>query len=263
MTALLYADRTYYLRGVGYRIHKQLRGGHAELDYENALVTALEQDSVAFLRQPLYQVEYRNQQIGKYYPDLVLEDGMLQLDLKATPQIIPLHKAQMLSYLAVTQANLGLIMNFGSTEMQYERLPNFLHERVRQFEPPPASADLLFPALTGQVLDALFAVHWTLGPGFLHQIYRRAARIELAHRTINFIYLKELPLRYNGQVIAIKPTRLLNVDGKLLVATLALQQITPTHTEKLRWTMNETGCQLGIIANFYPSRLEIRFLRNP
>ncbi len=66
MPALLHADLTYYLRGVGFKIHKQLRGGHNEIDYENALVAALEKDSVSFLHQPVYRVEYRNQQVGEY-----------------------------------------------------------------------------------------------------------------------------------------------------------------------------------------------------
>lgn len=39
-------------------------------------------------------------------------------------------------------------------------------------------------------------------PGFLSQVYRRASRIELSHCGINYIYLKELPLRYKGQVVS-------------------------------------------------------------
>ncbi len=169
----------------------------------------------------------------------------------------------MLSYLAVTQAELGMIMNFGSTGMQFERLPNFLHDRPRQFTPPILPTELLFPGLASQVLDALFQVHCALGPGFLHQVYRRASRIEFAQHYINFTYLKELPLRYEGQIIATKSTRLFNIDDKLLVATIAVHQIESTHSEKMHWAMNEIGCQLGLIANFYLGSLEVRFFRKP
>ena len=58
-----------------------------------------------------------------------------------------------------------------------------------------------------------------------------------------------------------RPTRLFVVEQKLLVATVALAQITSKHTERLRWAQRETGCPLGLIANFYPSALDLRFYR--
>ena len=44
----------------------------------------------------------------------MLENGKLLLELKAQPSIGPLHKAQTLSYLRVTGADLGMILNFGA-----------------------------------------------------------------------------------------------------------------------------------------------------
>ena len=115
--------------------------------------------------------------------------------------------------------------------------------------------------MTKQVLDALYTVHFAIGPGFWHRVYRRATRIELRHLGVPFVYLRELPLTYDGQVIGMRPTRLLVVDQTLLVATVALDQITATHTEKLRWAQRETGCRLAILANFAPAQLDVRFLR--
>lgn len=261
MTKLLHGELTYYLRGVGFQIHNELGGGHAEADYENALAATLEADAIPFQRQPLYYVYYRHQQIGEYRPDMTLADGALQVDLKATTTIAPLHKAQLLSYLAVTNAELGLIMNFGAASMQYARLPNFLHQRQRHLVKLPVDKTLIHFELTTQVLDALYAVHFVLGPGFFQQVYRRAARIEFTQIGLNFTYLKELPLRYNGQIIATRPTRLFHIEQKLLVAAVALIQITPAYTEKMRWAMHTTGSHLGLIANFYPSQLDVRFLR--
>ena len=171
MAHLLHSDLTYYLRGLGFRIHKTLGGGHPEANYETAVAVGLETDRVPFLRQPTYTVQYRNQQVGEYRPDFTLADGAVQLDLKATPQIALLHKAQMLSYLAVTQAELGLIMNFGARSMQYDRLPNFLSSRQRTPVQRAPDERLIHFALTKQVLDALYTVHFVLGPGFLHQVY--------------------------------------------------------------------------------------------
>ena len=261
MTQLLHKELTYYLRGLGFRIHKALGGGHPEKYYETAVVAGLEADHIPFLHQHTYWITYRNQQIGQYRPDFTLADGAVQLDLKATPQITSLHKAQLLSYLAVTSAELGFIMNFGAKSMQYERLPNFLSGRQRSRVQRPLDPKLLYPELTKQVLDALYTVHFAIGPGFWHKVYRRATRIELAQVGVPFVFLNELPLTYAGQVIGMRPTRLLLVDQKVLLATVALEQITATHTEKLRWAQHETDCRLAILANFAPTQLDVRFLR--
>jgi len=265
MTELLHADLTYKLRGIAFHIHNELRGGHAECVYETALAYALEDAAIPFQQQPVYRVTYREQQVGEYRPDLMLSDNALLVELKATPVIEALHKAQTISYLAVTQADLGLIMNFGASSMQFERIPNFLGQRQMEenLAPAPVSDDLLYPELSARVLDALFHVHRILGAGFLHQVYRRATRIELAHRYIGCTYLKELPLRYNRRLIAMKPTRLFHIEHKMLLATVALKTITSTETERLRWAMNMTHARLGLIANFHGTRLELRFLRNP
>jgi GxxExxY protein len=260
MTNLLHADLTYYLRGAGFHIQNSLGSSHAEKDYEQALVYNLEADRVPFQRQTRYRVLYRGKQIGEYYPDITLGDGKLQLDLKVAPGITNLHKAQLLSYLAVTGAELGFVMNFGAASMQYERLPNFLSQRA-QTPPPQPPPGLLYEVLTTPVLAALHMVHITLGPGFLHQIYRRATRIELAQVGLPFVFLKELPLRYAGHILSTKSTRFFWIEQKLLLATIAVTQVLPAHAAKVRWAMRELGCPLGLIANFYPSQLGIHFLR--
>ncbi len=261
MTELLHADLTYRLRGIGFQIHNALGGGHPEKNYDTALAIAFEAAGIPFLQQPTYLVHYRNQQVGKYRPDYTLANGAVQLDLKAAPAIQPIHQAQLLSYLAVTEAQLGFIMNFGASSMQFARFPNFLQERRR--EPPQFVPDhrLLHFDVSKSILDALYTVHSTLGPGFFHHIYRQATRIELSHVGLNATYFKELPLRYAGEVIDMRPTRLFFVEQKILLATDALRQVQAQHTEKFRWAMREVDCQLGLIANFYPSRLETRFLQ--
>jgi GxxExxY protein len=263
MTELLHANLTYQLRGLAFHIHNELRGGHEEAVYEAALSYALESAGVPFMRQPVYHVAYRNQQVGEYRPDFVLADGGVVVELKATPAIEPLHKAQTISYLAVTGAALGVIMNFGGELLQVERIPNFLGRRVaaESILATPDAETSLYAQLTNDTLDALGYVHRTLGPGFLHQVYRRATRIELAHRRIKHDYLKELPLRYNGHVIKMTPVRLLLIENKLLLATVALKSIATGEVERMRWAMKLVGAQLGVIVNFYGTRIEPQFVR--
>jgi len=261
MTKLLHADLTYRLRGAGFHVHNALGSGHDEADYEKALVYALECEQIPFQQQPTYRVEYRGQQVGEYRPDLMFANGAVLLDLKARPAIEPVHQAQVISYLAVTHAELGLVMNFGASLLEVERLPNFLAGRPRLSAEVDLPSEILYPELARRILGGLATVYSGLGPGFLHQVYRRAMRIELSHLHLNSNYLKELPLRYRDIIIAMKPVRLFMVEQRILLATVALHQVTTEHTEKLRWALRETSCQLGLIANFYPTQLEMRYVQ--
>lgn len=264
MARLLHADLTYKIRGLAINIHNQLHGGHEESTYETALAYAMEDSKVPFLRQPVYRIEYRGKQVGEYRPDFAVGEGRVLLELKALPAIGPLEKAQTISYLAVTGAELALIMNFGGISMQFERIPNFLGRSMvgEQATFPLDRDNLLYSELSQKLLDALGHVRKTLGPGFLHQIYRRAARIELDYREIDFSYIKELPLRYDGHIIKMAPVRLLLVENRLLVATVALQTISTKEIERLRWAMKMTDARLGMIANFYGTTLKPQFIRD-
>lgn len=261
MAELLHADLTYYVRGAAFQVFNELRAGHEEEVYENALTYVFDADRVAFLRQPVYRINYCDQQVGEYRPDLMLASGDLLLELKVAPAITPLHKAQTLSYLAVTHAGLGMILNFGAASMEFARLPNFVESRA----PKPHTIDLprhiLFPELTNRILGCALAVHYALGPGFLHQVYRRAMRIELGRQGMSHTYVKELPLTFRNVVLALKATRLLYVEQQVLVATVALSEVTSAQREKLRWAMSALNCKLGLIVNFYPATLDVQFVR--
>lgn len=261
MGGLIYADFVYYLQGLGFRIHNALKGGHDEKTYEEVLVWLLDKDKVPFQRQAVYTVTYKGQQVGQYRPDLVAGAEQTLLELKAAPTILALHEAQALSYLGTTGLQLALIMNFGGGVMQYRRLPNFLDKRQPFRWMPTATDTLLYPELTNTVLAALHEVHYTLGTGFLHQVYRRASSIELQRQGVQFQPIQELPLRFEGFSLGVRQIYLFWVEQKLLLATFALHAITSSHLEKLRWAMKEMGCPLGLIANFYPSKLDIRWVR--
>lgn len=257
---LLHKELTYRLRGIAFRIHSELRAGHAEEFYETAFLWALDKEGLSFQKQPPYTVEYNGKQVGKYKPDLVVEAPKVLIDHKARPSITGLHKAQVLSYLAVTGIDLGIVMNFGTRSMQIERLPNYLADR-EPFAWVPQTTAHLYPDLSNAVLRSLYKVHYTLGAGFLSQVYRRATRIELSEQRVNFEYIRSLPLSFEGNTIADLETRLFCIDNRILLATFAEKMVTTKATEKMRWAMKVTGCEIGILANFYPQKLDVRVLK--
>ena len=117
------------------------------------------------------------------------------MELKVAPQIEPFHQAQALSYLKVTNADLAFVVNFGEEKVAIKRLPNFLREQtnVYSWQPQPAAPDMLYSELVNELLAALHRIYFELGSGFLHQIYRRAAMVELKQQGIGYEYMKEIP----------------------------------------------------------------------
>ncbi len=264
MTKLLFSELTYYLRGICFDIHNELRAGHAEADYENALghrvgtgwrfVSAPARLSHRLLREAGREVS-TGSDARKWQTAARVEGAAVDWPTAQGPDAL---------LFAGHGRRSGHDPEFWCRRgMQFERLPNFAAGRppVAKEETRSMPDDLHFPDLVGDVLTALHLVHFELGSGYLHQVYRRAARIELAHQGIAVRYLQELPLRFRHSIIGKTATRLLVVDQNVLLATVALQTVQARDRERLRWALNETGCQLGLIANFYPSRLGLDFIR--
>ncbi len=211
----------------------------------------------------MFKVFYRGQQVGLYYVDVWIEQGKIILELKVMPEILPVHKAQAISYLKVTDADLAFVVNYGAGSLVIERLPNFLRDKVVEFEwkqRAPAENGL-YPDLTAQVLKALHRVHFELGPGFLHQIYRRATMIELNLQALSYQYIKKLPVYYDDHFLGEQDVRLIGVDNKLLLATVAVKRVEKRMKEHLKARLQHLGLHLGLLANFNHTTLQVMFVR--
>ena len=65
-------------------------------------------------------VYYKGTRVGDYYADIIIEDKII-LELKAVKAILPEHMAQLTNYLRATDAEVGLLLNFG-LEPQKKRI---------------------------------------------------------------------------------------------------------------------------------------------
>jgi GxxExxY protein len=97
--------------GAAIEVHRVLGPGFLESVYEEALVIEFGLRGVLFERQKRIAVEYKGHEIGEGRIDFVVE-GSLVVELKAAEKILPIHKAQVLSYLKTTKCRLGLLINF-------------------------------------------------------------------------------------------------------------------------------------------------------
>lgn len=261
-TQLLHADLTYAIRGVLYDVGRHLGSRLPEADFQKAVSIGLTKLKIPHSREEQFHVYYRGVEVGRYYCDFIVDDQVV-LELKVAPEITDLHRAQILSYLRVTGADVGLLANFGP-KVQIERYARFYAQRRPDFQwqsHPPTDPDLLDPELVGRLYECLHRVHYELGPGFWHYVYRRATQAELNERNIQFSFVREIPVYYEGQYLSSKECRLLIVEDKIVIAAFAVRAMTEDFTSRMRRYLGYFGKELGLMANFYGERLDIRPVR--
>lgn len=244
-------------------VHRDLKPTLPERFYQDASEIVFQEIGVPFEAQKHFKVFYEEERVGLYIPDFCIDGLKAILELKVAPAITPLHKAQALSYLKVTDADLALIANFGAPSLEVERLPNFLRERRPEFvwKPFPLASDLLYPSLSNTLYEALHRVHFTLGSGFLHQVYRRATMVELQRQSIAYHYHKQLPVEFHGHHLGQDECRIIVVEDRIAIAAFAMKSTTEAHHQRLRRHLHTLGLQLGLLANFHGTRLHIQPVR--
>ncbi|HEX8396026.1 MAG TPA: GxxExxY protein [Pyrinomonadaceae bacterium] len=98
--------------GCAIEVHKTLGPGLLESAYEECLCFELSQSGLHFERQVDLPVVYKRVKLDcGYRMDLVVEDSVI-VEIKAVDSILPVHEAQLLSYLKLANKPLGLLMNF-------------------------------------------------------------------------------------------------------------------------------------------------------
>ena len=97
--------------GAALEVHRVLGPGFLEGVYEEALSVELELRCVKHERQKAVSVSYKGHPVGEGRTDFLVENSVI-VELKATERILPIHRAQVLSYLKTTGCCLGLLINF-------------------------------------------------------------------------------------------------------------------------------------------------------
>ncbi len=264
-TGLLHADLTYEIRGVLFHVGNHLWPGLPEADFQRAVSIGLARREIPHSLEEQFHVHYRGVEVGRYYCDLFV-DGKVVLELKVQPALTGLHRAQLLSYLRVTGADVGLLVNFGGPRVEIERYTHVYAQRRPDFSwrpQPPTDRALLYPDLVGRLYECLHRVHHELGPGFFHHVYRRATQVEMNEQGISYEFVREIPVFYEGQYLSTRKCRLLIVEDKVIVAAFAVREMSPAFTVRMRRYLDYFGKKLGLLANFHGKRLDVRPVRIP
>ena len=123
--ALLYPEESYKISGALYEVHKELGPGLLEKVYQEALEKELKLQGIPFEREKIFTVMYKGEELEqKYVSDFVCYDKII-VELKAVDEILPVHKAQVVNYLALTGYKLGILVNFNAEKITPERIVRF------------------------------------------------------------------------------------------------------------------------------------------
>ena len=120
MPELVHPELSYRVRGVLLHVYNKLGPLLKEEYYRDAIVLGLNKHGIACEPEKSFEVYYEDERVGLYYVDVWVEDGKILLELKVVPAIEPIHKAQAISYLKVTDADLAIVANYGGPSLESE-----------------------------------------------------------------------------------------------------------------------------------------------
>ena len=111
-------DITYDIRGAAFRVHRALGPGLLESAYEGCLMYELVQMGYEVQQQVSLPLYYGDVKIEVGYRIDLLVAQRIVLELKSVDTLLPIHTAQLLTYLKLSNLSLGLLMNFNIKNMQ-------------------------------------------------------------------------------------------------------------------------------------------------
>ncbi len=117
---MLYSDLTRAVIGCAFDVQNELGSGFLESVYEKAMLISLDEAGIPARSQVPIGVHFRGQPVGDFYADLLVDEKVI-VELKAVERLTPQHKAQVINYLNATGIPVGLLINFGSPKVDFQR----------------------------------------------------------------------------------------------------------------------------------------------
>lgn len=107
-------DLSYEIIGAAIEVHRHLGPGLLESAYEECLCHELKVRNIQFRRQVALPVDFKGMKLDCGYRLDILVENLIILELKSVEKTMPIHDAQLLTYLKLADLRLGLLINFNS-----------------------------------------------------------------------------------------------------------------------------------------------------
>ena len=119
----LYSDITEKILKAAMNVHNALGNGFQEVIYQRALQVEFGLLNMHYGREVTMPVYYKDVQVGERRVDFLVEDK-ISVELKAVIQLENIHLAQAKNYLEAFNLQIGLLINFAASSLQFKRLYN-------------------------------------------------------------------------------------------------------------------------------------------
>lgn len=104
-------------------VHNLIGNGFQEVVYQRALAIEFSLQNISAVRELRIPLEYKGESVGTRRVDFFVEDKVM-LEIKAIEQIKGVHKNQAINYCEAYKIADGLLINFGGTRLQFNRVFN-------------------------------------------------------------------------------------------------------------------------------------------
>ena len=116
--ALIARELTGRILKAAFEVHTQLGPGLLESAYRRCLLHELSLSGLHAETEIAIPMTYKGLEIDCTYRADLLVEGMVMLELKAVETLLPIHKAQLMTYLKLTKVKLGLLLNFHTVHLR-------------------------------------------------------------------------------------------------------------------------------------------------
>ncbi len=131
LTKAYLKDLTYQINGACIDVHKGLGPGLLESVYHKCLKHELELRGLTFASEFIVPVHYKGINIeADLRCDLLIEDAIV-IELKSVKEILPIHQAQLMTYLRLLKKPKGIIYNFNVTNLYNEGQETYVNDYFR------------------------------------------------------------------------------------------------------------------------------------
>jgi len=110
---------TQRIIGLAMRVHTRLGPGLLETAYERCLCHEFDQHPLPYARQVELLMDYDGVLLDCGYRAGIIVANEVILELKSVERVLPLHEAQLLTYLRLSRCRIGLLVNFNVVSLKY------------------------------------------------------------------------------------------------------------------------------------------------
>lgn len=121
-------DLTYEINGAAIEVHKDLGPGLLESIYQKCLAYELWLRGIDFDLETVVPITYKAMELSTHLRCDLLVEKSIVVELKTVKEILPVHQAQVLSYMKLLEAPKGLLYNFNTANLYHEGQRSYVNE---------------------------------------------------------------------------------------------------------------------------------------